>query len=304
VESDLAEADRTFRVAFGTFMGAPDPESFFGDADYIRTRWRAAPEAALAAEAEGHLVGSNFATNWGSVGFFGPLTVEPLLWGHGVAQALLAPTMDLFARWGTRSTGLFTFANSPKHVSLYQKFGFWPRFLTAIMSAQVRQPASRQGSRLSELPDRDRPAALEAAREVTGAVYEGLDVTREIEAVQDQRLGDTVLLEDGTGLQGIAVCHLGAGTEAGGGACYVKFGAVRPGPQAERHFSRLLDACQGLAADHGASVLTAGANAARSRAWRALLDHDFRAGLQGVAMQRPNEAGYNTEDTFVIDDWR
>jgi hypothetical protein len=26
--------------------------------------------------------------------------------------------------------------------------------------------------------------------------------------------------------------------------------------------------------------------------------------LQGVAMHKPNEAGYNTEDIYVIDDWR
>ena len=33
VEADLDEVDRIFRIAFGTFLGAPDPERFFGDAD-------------------------------------------------------------------------------------------------------------------------------------------------------------------------------------------------------------------------------------------------------------------------------
>jgi hypothetical protein len=50
VAGDLDEADRICRVAFGTFVGAPQPESFFGDADMVRTRWQAAPGAALAAE--------------------------------------------------------------------------------------------------------------------------------------------------------------------------------------------------------------------------------------------------------------
>ena len=27
--------------------------------------------------------------------------------------------------------------HSPKHLGLYQKFGFWPRFLTAIMAKQL-----------------------------------------------------------------------------------------------------------------------------------------------------------------------
>ena len=42
-----------------------------------------------------------------------------------------------------------------------------------------------------------------------------------------ERLGDTVLIDDGAGLHGVAICHAGAGTEAGAGACYVKFDAVR-----------------------------------------------------------------------------
>ena len=53
-----------------------------------------------------------------------------------------------------------------------------------------------------------------------------------------------------------------------------------------------------------ASVLAAGANAGRERAWRELAGRGFRAGLQGVTMHRPNEAGYSTADAFVIDDWR
>ena len=76
-ERDLAEADRILRLAFGTFLGLPDPLKMFGDSDFVYTRFRAAPDSALAAEADGQLVGSNFVTHWGSFGFFGPLSVVP-----------------------------------------------------------------------------------------------------------------------------------------------------------------------------------------------------------------------------------
>jgi len=99
-EEDLDEADRMFRLAFGTFLGMPDPSAFMGDADLVRTRWRADPTAALGAYADGALVGSNFAARWGSFAFFGPLTVRPELWNQGVARALLEPTVALFERWG------------------------------------------------------------------------------------------------------------------------------------------------------------------------------------------------------------
>lgn len=62
-ESDLATADHIMRLAFGTFLGLPEPTAFMGDAGYVRTRWRADPAAAFAAEVGGELVGSNLATN-------------------------------------------------------------------------------------------------------------------------------------------------------------------------------------------------------------------------------------------------
>ena len=303
-KEDLDEADRICRVAFGTFLGVPEPEGFFGDADYVRTRWKADPGAALAAELDGHLAGSNFAANWGSVGFFGPLTIAPEYWDRAIAQRLLDATMDLFAAWKTRHVGLFTFAQSAKHVGLYQKYGFWPRFLTAVMSAPVNPDARSGSTRMSGIGDQGLADVMTAVGELTDAVYPGLDLGREIEAVRAQRLGDTVLIDDGAGLQGVAICHVGAGTEAGGGSCYVKFGAVRPGPGAERLFGQLIDACHELAVDRGASVLSAGANAGRDRAWKVLTGRGFRRDFQGVTMHRPNEAGYSTSDSFVIDDWR
>lgn len=57
-EADLVEARRIFRVAFGTFLGMPDPEAFGADREYIFTRWRANPEAALVADVKGMLAGS------------------------------------------------------------------------------------------------------------------------------------------------------------------------------------------------------------------------------------------------------
>ncbi len=85
-ESDLDRADEICRAAFGAFLGASDP---FGTVDYVRTRWAAHPRAAFAATVEGELAGSNFATNWGSVGCFGPLTVRPDLWDQGIGRRLM-----------------------------------------------------------------------------------------------------------------------------------------------------------------------------------------------------------------------
>jgi predicted N-acetyltransferase YhbS len=303
---DLAHADRIFRLAFGTFLGLPDPMRFAGDADCVRTRWRAEPDAAFAAEADGELAGSNFATRWGSFAFFGPLTVRPDLWNRGIARRLLEPTMELFDRWQTTHHGLFTFPQSPKHHALYQRFGFYPRFLTALMSRAVGDlPAAEGFARFSRVPPAERATWLERCREITDSLYSGLDVEREILAVDEQKLGDTILLDPGdTSLSGMAVCHVGAGTEAGSGICYVKFAAVRSGPAAERGFDRLLEACGSLARSAGMTRLLAGVNLARERAYRHLLGRGFRADFVGVAMQSSNDPGYNRPEVFALDDWR
>src|SRR5436309_2399955 len=87
--ADLGEADRIFRLAFGTFIGIPDPAQFCQGADYVHTRWTTDSKAAFTAKTEGRLIGTNFGTNWGSVGFFGPLTIHPDYWDRGVGKRLM-----------------------------------------------------------------------------------------------------------------------------------------------------------------------------------------------------------------------
>lgn len=304
-QADLPAADSIMRLAFGTFIGLPDPMAFMGDASYVRTRWLANPAAAFAAEVGGELIGSNFVTNWGSVGFFGPLTIRPDFWDRGVGKRLMEPVVELFDKWETRHAGLFTFPHSQKHVGLYQRFGFWPRFLTAIMAKPIEHTkSSLRWTKFSEVPSSERDAVLNACREVTGAIYEGLDVEHEIRSVVAQGLGDTILLWDDSRLTAVAVCHVGPGTEAGSDVCYVKFGAVRPGPNAEQDFSRLIDACEEMASERQVSRLLAGVNTARHEAYTQMLARGFRTQIQGVVMSRPNEAGYNRPGVYLIDDWR
>jgi len=272
----------------------------------VRTRWRANPSAAFGADADGEIVGSNFATRWGSVGFFGPLTIRPDLWDHGIGKKLMEPIVGCFDAWGVRHAGLFTFPQSQKHIGLYQRFGFWPRFLTAVMSKPTARTTDGASSwtTFSAVPPDERPAILSACREVTDAIYEGLDVSSEIRSVGDQHLGDTLLLWGRDRLAGVAVCHSGPGSEAGSGTCYIKFAAVRPGAAARQDFDRLLTACERFAVDAGARRLVAGVSTARHEAYARMLERGFRTDMQGVAMKRPNEAGYNRAGVYVLDDWR
>ena len=304
-EKDLPEAERICRLAFGTFLGAPDPKTFWSDRDYVYGRWRAPHVAAFGAALDGQFVGSNFATRWGSVGFFGPLTVRPDIQEHGIGWALIVRTMEQFDSWATRHVGLFTFAQSAKHVALYQKFGFHARFLTAIMSAPtVRKQTVEGWSRFSALTERAQEQALRSCRDVAETLYPGLDLSEEIRATQAQGLGDTVLVEGAVGVTAFAICQYGPHSEAGADTCLIKFGAVRDGPPAEQHYLRLLDACEALAVAVGMHNLMASSNLARHEAYRLLVARGFRTAIQGVAMHRHNDPGYCRPGAYVIDDWR
>ena len=159
---DLEDAERVFKLAFGAHYGLAGPAEAFGDAAYVKHRFRSEPEWAFAVEVDGAFAGSNFVARWGTVGFFGPLTIDPRLSNQGLGQQLVAEAVKCFHSWGTTLNGLFTFAESGRHVGLYHKFGFWPRYLTAIMTKSVASPPEPATNviRYSNLSELDRLALL------------------------------------------------------------------------------------------------------------------------------------------------
>jgi GNAT superfamily N-acetyltransferase len=296
---DIAEAERLFHVAFGTFLGLPEPASFGGDKDLVTTRWRGKSAEGLVAELDGTLAGSNMLTRWGSFAFFGPLTIRPDLWDRGIAKNLLAATMDVFDSWALSDAGLFTFPHSVKHVGLYQKFGFWPRALTAMMVKAPSEGATGW-SGYSKLTASQRAEAIRACAELADSIHSGLDLSSEIESVFAQNLGETVLLWNRDALDGFAVCHAGAGTEGGSAACYVKFAAARDGASLDK----LVRASEAFAAGRGVVRMEVGVNTARRGAYQQMLSLGYRNQALGVAMQKPDREGFCRPDAWILDDWR
>ncbi|WCT79155.1 GNAT family N-acetyltransferase [Novosphingobium humi] len=297
-EIDLEEADHIFRLAFGTFLGLPDPMQFAAGANIVGTRWRANSHNVVLGAYDGvRLVGSNIITRWGSFGMFGPLTVLPDYWDKGVGQLLMASTIAKFAQWEVDTAGLFTFPHSTKHLGLYQKFDFWPQRLTAIMVKPVHAvsphapPLRGEGQNL-----------LRQAKAITDANFPGLDLSEEILALWDQNMGELVVVEEHGAIAAFAICHAGSGTEAGPDKLLIKFAATLPGRQ--EHFSKLLAACEGAAARLGLSTVAAGINTTCSEAYQTALGLGYRLQMTGVAMHRGNAAGYFAKNAFVISDWR
>ena len=102
--------------------------------------------------------------------------------------------MECFDNWQTQHAGLFTVAQSQKHIGLYQRFAFYPRFLTAIMSKTVGATGrASTWTKFSDTPANEQAAIVDACRELTEAIYEGLESGVKF-APLPSKLGDTVLL--------------------------------------------------------------------------------------------------------------
>lgn len=304
-EADLEAADRIMRRAFGTFIGLDPPEAFAGDASFVAPRWRARPEAAFALEVDGVLAGSNFATQWGRFGFFGPLSIDPAHWGCGYARALMEPTVATLDAWGLHSAGLFTFPHSAKHIGLYQRHGFRAQSLTLVLGRALGGAAEIPAHcRDGALAGSERAATRDGIRALCGTVLQGFDPGPEIESIGAQGLGETVSLWREGRAVAFACVHAGAGSEAGSACALLKVAVVRSGPRAAEDLETLLGVCEAVARERGVSRLQAGVNAANAALYEALLASGFVIDLTGIAMQRPNRPGLCAPEHWVVGDWR
>jgi GNAT superfamily N-acetyltransferase len=301
--ADLPAASHINRAAFSAFFGIPDAAKFRVGADVIGPRWRLWPEAGVALDIGGRLAAVGMMMRWGSVCVLGPVTVAPEHWSKGLARAIMPSLLACAGRGDFAFTGLFTHPQSPKHIRLYESYGFRMQRITAVMAKAVA-PVPAAAREFSRAPAAERAQLLAAARELTDGIFPGLDVSAEISDLAAHGLGETLLLESGGRLDALALCHAGAGSEASAGQVLVKFAAARGGKNAHRRFQRLLAACEAFAALRGAAQLVAGTNTGRAEAYELMLRAGFRTTMNGIAMTRPGTDGYNRPEIFAIDDWR
>lgn len=303
-EGDLPEAGAILRRAFATQFGMP-PDTFWTDRDFVTGRWMTDPSLAFGAWIDDRLVGSSLGANWGSLGVFGPISTHPDTWNRGTARHLIPPVLERLKALGARHIAFFTFAESTKHIALYQKFDFWPRFLTAIMTRPVdADEAPPASARYSTIASADRAHWLDACRSLTTEVSDGLDLTSEVRTAHSHGHGDTVFLTEGSRVLAVALCEYGRKSPAGDGSCLIRFAAVRPDLENEMRFGQLVTACGTLAAHEGLKQLVACVNASRPKAYRHLLSMGFRTQRNGVTMHCPNEDAYNQTASYILDDLR
>ena len=304
-ERELAES--IFRAAFGSQMRYADPQKFAPGYSLLG-RFVGEPEGGFGGFIDEQLVAVAFCSSFGSLGVFGPAAVKPDLWGGGIGQQLVQKAIEYFQSQGITKIGLTTFPDSAKHVAMYHKLGFYPRNLIAMMVKQIDKnmeiktpPPFRK---FSTLPAKEMEDAFKSFTMITDTIYEGMHFCRQIGVVGGLRIGETLMINDGTSLVGFALCHFGEGAETETDVCQVKQAAVLPGPKASDHFAALLEACTFYAREKGAEKLLFGVNTGRRKVFDQALAMKCRIDSLGIAMHRPDVPFADGHDVYLIDDWR
>jgi GNAT superfamily N-acetyltransferase len=305
-KGDLSRMREVMESAFGDFFErqlGTRPRQVFGGAQYVHHRWLMEPWGCFVAEEnEGKIVGVSVAVCWGALGLFGPVAVLTPYQNQKVAQQLVRAAQGFFDENRVTLQGVVTFPYSPKHL------------LVAITarSLERREPAppvkpvrgTPEIKRFSTYEESKKKGLLARLRLLTGRIYRGLDLTKEIEIVDGLALGDTLLLEKDGAPLGFAICHTPGVSEAPQGALYIKYLVIDPARRRPEHFIQLLTACEDFGVNAGCQRIIAPVYTGYWRAYQTLLASGYHVDMLMLRMKRGKHDDYEGEEDFVLDDWR
>jgi len=320
-KGDLSKVKDLLEQTFGDFFErqlGTRPRQAFGGAQYIHHRWLMEPWGCFVAEEDNSkIVGAVLAVTWGSVGLLGPVAVLTNYQNQTIGQQLIHAAEGFFDENKATLHGCVTYPTSPKHLFLFQKFGYKPKQLVCIMHraidrapARAEPRAAKPGKpslgvrRFSALDEARKKAALGRIHRITSAVCRGLDLSKEIEIVDGLALGDTLLLERGRDIMGLAVYHTPGVSEAPTGALYVKFLAIEPHQRKAEHLAEFVAAIEAVGQGLGVQRVILPVYSRYWLAYSTLVQCGYQIDFTMVRMQRGKLEDYEDPTHLVLDDWR
>jgi N-acetylglutamate synthase-like GNAT family acetyltransferase len=317
-KGDLSKVRDVMEQAFGDFFErqvGTRPRQVFGGAQYVHHRWLMEPWGCFVAEeGDGKIVGAAVAVMWGTIGLVGPMAVLTNYQNQDIGQQLLTACQEFFDENKATLQGVCTYPYSPKHLILYQKFGYRPKGLVVITGKPLDRReivhATRNAKpglairRYSTLEEAKKKQAMQKIRRMTNAFWRGMDLGKEVEIVDGLTLGDTLLLEKGREVIGFAVCHLPPNSEAPHGCAYVKFLAIDPRQKKPEHLHALLGAVEEMAGAAQLQRVVAPAYTYYWTAYQTLLERGYHVDFTMVRMKRGKQEDYEDPSDLVLDDWR
>jgi len=144
------------------------------------------PRGCFLAVENGKIVGTIASHVWGSVGWFGPLEVDPRYQDKGIGKALVMRSVDYLRARNCITVGCETMAGSPRNIAFYHRLGFRSKGLSHVLY-KILSPNAPELA----LPDGIRPldGDLSACRKLWNCILPGLDYSVELASLKAHDLG-------------------------------------------------------------------------------------------------------------------
>ncbi len=200
--------------------------------DWLAYQARHDPDLGFVTLVDGRVIGFSMCHVWGSLGWLGPIAVDPGWQGHRIGQVLTDRVLDAMRARGCRTISLETWAYSTHNVAFYLKSGFSPGPLTLVFEKPTPQGDTPfDGWRLSEAAEPE--PVIRALADLSDAVVGGLDYGPMIRATLDLRLGDVYIWGGTQAPSAMAVIHTESHMESPPPAyASAELIVIRPGKEA------------------------------------------------------------------------
>ena len=152
------------------------------------------------------VIAFNMAHLSGTEGWMGPLAVEPAYHGHGVGKRIVTAGVEWLRTQGAHVIGLETMPRTVDNIGFYSSLGFIPGPITITLTVDAAY-ASNRVPQLGRQAPQERTDTIVQCSKIADTLLSGYDFRREILLTDTMGLGDTLLLERGTSLEGFALCH-------------------------------------------------------------------------------------------------
>lgn len=180
----------------------------------LRTYMSMDPGGTLAAWSGERMVGAIYAHAWGSIGWIGPMEVDPSWQGRGVGTSLLQAAEGYLKGEGCETIGLEAASERRGSISFYQSRGFTSVGEAPFFEKRLEDHQSIAPS-VSPLGPEELPSWSRSIGDLCHSVSPGLDLSREVQGAM--AIGRVLAAIDDSGsLNGIAVLQTEGSRDLGG----------------------------------------------------------------------------------------
>lgn len=163
------------------------------------------PGGCMVAVEKGKIIGAVINHVWGSVGWFGPLEVDPRYQGKGIGRQLVTLSLGFLSSKGCKTIGCETMAGSAKNLAFYNKLGFKAKRLSHVLYKVLGDvPPERMGQGPERQFRADEP--MDRYRKLWSEIQPGLDYSKEFDSNISDNLGE-IWVEESNSRPAHALVH-------------------------------------------------------------------------------------------------